>query len=193
MVGPYVTARLAPKLLFDGRVSWGRSNNEITPSGTYTDEFASKRWLISAALIGDLKIDDQLTVLPEARLSWYREESEAYVDGLDVNIASSTVETGSLEFGPTLQGNFDFEEAGQFSPFVGMKGIWTFANEVSSDDAAENPPQAEEGVRARVEMGVDMQNNLAEGLLISLSGFIDGIGDDSYEVYGGSVRVRQRF
>ncbi|MEP2808104.1 MAG: autotransporter domain-containing protein [Rhizobiaceae bacterium] len=193
MIGPYVTARLDPKLLFDGRLAWGQSTNDVSPFGSYTDEVESERLLATGALIGQFEFTDSLTMLPEARLSWYHEETDAYFDFYGIIIPSTSVETGTLEFGPTFRGNFDLATQGMLQPFVGAKGIWTFAHDLSEDDKQENPPQADEGVRARVEMGVDVRDNLAEGLLISLSGFYDGIGDNDYEVWGGKVWVNQAF
>ncbi|MEP4290491.1 MAG: autotransporter outer membrane beta-barrel domain-containing protein [Rhizobiaceae bacterium] len=194
LVGPYVTARLAPKLLFDGRVSWGQARNEISPFGTYSDEFDSERWLISAAFIGDFKLNENLTLMPEARLNWYREESDAYVDSHKLEIDSVTVETGSLEFGPTVRGTFKSGEQGSFNPFVGLKGIWTFANNISTEEVAENPPQAEEGIRGKIDFGIEITDpELAEGLMISLSGFYDGFGEEDFEVWGGNIGVRKSF
>ncbi|MEP5179451.1 MAG: autotransporter domain-containing protein [Rhizobiaceae bacterium] len=195
MIGPYMTVRLARKLLFDGRLSWGMSNNEISPFDTYTDQIESERWLASGALIGEFKITDNLTMLPEARLSWYHEDSEDYTDSLAVDIPSTSVESGTLDFGPIFHGNFELADSGKLQPFLGAKGIWTFAHDLSGGDSdgTENLPQSEEGVRVRLEAGVNLSNELAESLLISLSGFYDGLGNDGFEVWGGNVRLNRAF
>ncbi|MEP0940223.1 MAG: Ig-like domain-containing protein [Rhizobiaceae bacterium] len=69
MVGPYATIRLSEELLFDGRVAWGRSSNELTSANAMTDEFDSERWMASAALVGRVDLMDNIAMLPEARLT----------------------------------------------------------------------------------------------------------------------------
>ena len=48
-------------------------------------------------------------------------------------------------------------------------------------------------MRAFLELGFDYTPSLATGRTFSISGFLDGIGDDDYEVWGGSIRLKQKF
>ncbi|MCJ8311248.1 MAG: Ig-like domain-containing protein, partial [Hyphomicrobiales bacterium] len=193
MVGPYATVRMADHLILDGRVSWGQARNELTGSNGMTDEFDSDRWLVSGAVVGKFDLTPDITILPEARLAWYRETAEAYTNGLGVDIASSTVETGTLEFGPTINGSYPVGIDGRFQPFASIKGIWTFAHDLSFDNTFETAPQADTGVRARFDLGFDYTPSVAAGRMISVSGFLDGIGDEDYSVWGGSIRLKQKF
>ena len=43
LVGPYIVAKLAPHVYFQARGAWGESDNEVTPFGTYTDDFDTTR------------------------------------------------------------------------------------------------------------------------------------------------------
>ena len=55
MVGPYVSARLAEHMFFDGRVTWGRSDNKARQDImglTYKGEFETERLLAKATLSG---------------------------------------------------------------------------------------------------------------------------------------------
>lgn len=190
MVGPYMTARLAPNLYFDARGAWGRSYNDVSPLGTYVDEFGAERWLATAALIGEFTAGD-LTVSPEARLSWFRETSDAFVDSFNDAIPSVTTETGSLSFGPTVRQRIALDDDAFVSPYATLTGIWTFAQETSATGLASGPSLADEGVRARIEAGFDLTG--ANGLHFSLSGHYDGIGDTGYEAYGGKAKLGVSF
>ncbi|MEP1208046.1 MAG: Ig-like domain-containing protein [Rhizobiaceae bacterium] len=194
LIGPYVTARLAPNLLFDGRIAWGRSRNEINPLGYYTDDVDTERMLATGSFIGDFPLHENLTLLPELRLNWYREKSEDYVNSLEIEIPSVSVETGALEFGPVLRGTFDLPHLGRINPFASVRGIWTFANDVAAEDDAEDLPSDAEGVRARIDFGININNPvIAEGVLFSLSGFYDGIGGEDFKAWGGTMSIIRRF
>src|SRR5690606_31078369 len=91
MVGPYATVNLVSNLYLDARAAWGKSYNHVSPFGTYEDRFDGERWLATGALIGEFEAGN-VTIQPEARLSYFREQSEAYVDSLSVAIPSVTTE-----------------------------------------------------------------------------------------------------
>ncbi len=76
MVGPYMTARLAPNLYFDGRVAAGRSTNEVSPFNTYVDEFKTDRWLAMASITGDFQ-QGPWTIRPTASLSYFEETQDS--------------------------------------------------------------------------------------------------------------------
>ncbi len=190
MVGPYMTAKLTDGLYLDARGAWGQSYNHVSPFGTYEDPFDGTRWLATAALIGDFEAGD-FSISPTARLSWFRERSEAYVDSLLVPIPSVTTETGIFEFGPTISRKMVMEDGTVFMPFTTVTGIWTFEQTNTATALSSQPGLAEEGIRARVEAGFDVAND--KGLSLSLSGHYDGIGDEGFESYGGRARIGQKF
>jgi hypothetical protein len=190
MVGPYATAKLAPGLFIDARAAWGMSFNTVSPFGTYNDKFEADRWLATVALIGSHDFG-ALSVTPELRLSYFNETSETYVDTLDVTIPSFSSGTGQVDFGPTLR--YQDLSGGQLSlePFVTLKGIWTFYQESTAAAASGSPGLTGEGLRGKVEGGLDI--GTFDGLSFSGSMFYDGIGDDDYKSWGGRVRVSNRF
>ena len=82
MVGPYIAGKFSDQNLFyEARVAYGQSDNDISPLGTFTDSFDTKRWLASGKLSGQYEVSD-LTIRPEIRISWYEETQEAYTDSL---------------------------------------------------------------------------------------------------------------
>ena len=192
MVGPYLTARLANSLYIDAGLSWGLSDNHVSPYGTYEDGFSAERWLANAALIGEWDYD-AFTIRPELKLSWFSEESETYTDSLDNRIPSVETALGTLEFGPTFLTDLALDNGYTLTPRGTVKGIWTFASE---DRAGTNPAglsrtveAALDGVRASIEAGADLSGG--QGFALSLSVSYDGIGDGDYEALGLRIGVRK--
>ena len=184
MVGPYVTTRLSDRLYFDARLAYGISSNSVSPLGTYIDNFDGTRWMATASLMGDIDVD-QFNIQPEMTLAWFKETSDSYVDGLANTIPAITVETGTLSFASTISTTVQLQNGALMMPFIGVTGIWTFAQKNTAQPLALNPTSLEnEGLRASVDLGFDIQLN--SGSSVSLSGYYDGIGDGSFEAYGVS-------
>ncbi len=191
MAGPYATARLADGFYADARIAWGRSFNKISPFGTYTDPFRAERWLGSAALIGETSWN-MLTIRPELRLSWFRERSKAYVDTLGVAIPAVTVETGTLEFGPTFTLKpFEIGSGLLLTPHLTVEGIWTFAQTNTATTVSQQPGLGETGVRGRVEAGLNLADD--NGTSVNASAFYDGIGNADFKAWGAKLSVHKAF
>ena len=189
LVGPYVTARLTDNLYFDGRAAWGTSSNTVSPFGTYDDKVDGNRWLVSGALIGSWDVD-RWRIEPTARLSYFEETTDAYLDGLNFSIPQIESATGTLEFGPTVRYRFARDEL-QLEPFATLEGVWTFEQKNTGSAATSAPGTLDTGLRGRIEAGLSLVG-VSIGSL-SLSGFYDGIGDGDFEAYGGRLRVAHRF
>ncbi|WP_298905505.1 autotransporter domain-containing protein [uncultured Aliiroseovarius sp.] len=166
MVGPYVTKRIQDNLYFDARVAWGRSTNDVSPFGTYTDTVSAERWLATAALIGDFQVGD-LTIQPEARLSWFEETSDAYLDSNNILVAPMSTSFGSFEIGPTISRSFDAGNGATLTANLSASSIWTF--DVSNGGAA---AVVTEGHSGRIEIGLDYATD--NNLLINGAVFMDG-------------------
>lgn len=184
MVGPYVTARLRDNLIFDGRFALGKSTNDISPFGTYTDTFETSRVLVEASLSGQYLVQGW-TVSPNVSLAYLHEKQKSYVDSLNVTIPAQTVSLGQLRFGPNVSRRFTQPDGSSFEPFVSLDGIYTFG---SSDDivSAEATKEAE-GLRARIEAGFTTTNEY--GTQLSVRANYDGIGLSDFESYGVSVKL----
>lgn len=188
MVGPYVTAQLSDRLFFDARLAWGKSDNTVSPLGTYTDQVAGERMLATAALIGDFDKGD-FNIRPEARLSYFSETTAAYVDGLGVSIPTVTVSFGSFELGPNVSRSFLLANAAQLTLTAGVEGIYTFALENTGAAPVVNP--VTEGFRGRANAGV--QYTLASGFDISTSLTYDGIGDTAINAWTAALGLKYSF
>ena len=181
LITPYVTAKLSDVFYFDARAGWGKAYNDVSPFGTYTDSFDSERWVASAALIGTWQLNG-FKITPEARLSYFEENSESYTDSLNVLIPSVEVETGTFEFGPTFSKDFKTDKGSMYSPFLTVEGIRTFSQKNTATNFGNQVNLANEGVRARLEAGVDVYNH--NGSRFNFSANYDGIGNNSFASWG---------
>ncbi len=99
MAGPYVSLRLSEHILFDARGAWGRSNNEVSPLGTYKDSFDTDRWLAKANVTGNWFVE-RLRISPSVGVIYVEETQDSYVDSLGSTVVSQSVHIGRLMFGP---------------------------------------------------------------------------------------------
>ena len=183
MFGPYVTARLSENLYGDARAAWGKSDNSISPLGTFVDGFDTERMLFSGSLVGDLPVSDAATLWPEVSLRYIREEVQGYTDSLGVPIPSQTVDQGELAFSPRADFTFDASEDWQLRPYAKVEGLLTFGSDATY--AVGN------GLRGRLEGGADLLSR--DGIRANLAGFYDGIGEDDYKAAGVSIGISFRF
>ena len=50
LVGPYATLRLSENIFGNVRAAWGESDNKVSPTMTFTDDFDTTRWLVEGSL-----------------------------------------------------------------------------------------------------------------------------------------------
>ena len=178
LAGPYLTARLSEHLFLDILAAGGRSDNTVSPYGTYEDDFAATRFLASAILQGHWT-SGGWTFSPRARLSWFRERSDAYVDSLGVLIPQVTVETGQFAFGPGVSYRFDTEEGIAVDAGLRFDAVAEFAkNSVTGD---------EDSVHGRVEGSIGFA--FPGGARLSLTASHDGIGQSGTSATAGKISV----
>ncbi len=186
LAGPYLSARIAPNLYVDARAAWGGASFDVSPFGTYTDTVDSDRELYSAALIGAFE-SGNLTVRPEARVSWYKETTDAYVDSLSVAIPSVEIKTGEVTFGPTFEWAILQPSGATLKPSFGFDIVWTFQQDNTATQFTGAPGLDDTGVRGRVEGGLAYQAE--NGLSVAGSLFYDGIGGGDYDAWGGRAAI----
>ena len=180
MAGPYMTARLAPSLYFDGRLAAGESDNRISPFGVYTDEFPTGRWLSMASLTGEFQRGDW-TIRPHASLSYLEERQKSYVDGVGATISGRTVRLGQFKIGPAFTGRFEGAEGRIYSPYLKVDAIYNVGDTTGATPAEANDAEVE-GWRARVKAGVSMTTE--HGTRLSLGATHAGFGRSDFETWG---------
>ncbi|WP_425050250.1 hypothetical protein [Psychromarinibacter sp. S121] len=183
MMGPYMTARLAPNLYFDARVAAGTSTNKISPFNTYTDSFRTSRWMAQMSLTGDYR-KGPWTIRPNASLSYFQETQDGYVDGLGVTIPSQTIALGQARFGPTIAGNFVTDGGLSYRPYFTLEAIYNMGTTMGVTLADDSPNS--DGWRGRFQTGVSFA--MPEGASLSLGASYDGLFRDDYETLGFSFK-----
>jgi chitinase len=183
MAGPYVTAKLAPHLYVDARAAWGKSDNTVSPLGTYVDSFKTNRSLYSGSLIGQFDLGSAAQFRPEVTVRYLEERQKGYTDFYGVTIPSQTVGQGDISFRPRLHYTAAVGQGWALRPYAEAEGIYTFGLERQS--ALTN------SLRMRIEGGADLFSS--SGVRFGLSGFHDGIGSDGFKSTGVHVSVSLGF
>lgn len=185
MIGPYIAGKVTNQnIYYEARASWGRSKNEVSPIGTYTDSFKTERWMLSGKLKGAYQLDD-ISIEPTVRVSYFEDTQEAYRDSLANIIPEQTITLGELRFGPTISRGIKLENGTMFQPNIGIAGVWNFGMENNTIVQGLTIGRGE--LRARIDAGFISINT--KGWTFSASGYFDGIGVDAFDSYGGKVSI----
>jgi hypothetical protein len=185
LVGPYFAAQISEHPLFlDGRVLYGKTDNEFTPDGDATDSFDGERLLAMLNLQGRVEME-HFTMFPSISASHVRDTQDAYTDSNSVDIDSQYIEQTEVALG------MDFEKPMLSHDLVlvgGLSGIWS---ETDGDAASAAVIGNHNGWRGRVDAGVNYSNGA--GLNAGLSAFVDGLGEDDLKTVGLSVTLDYQF
>ncbi len=177
LIGPYYVARYGGVDL-DARLLWGRTENEISPLGTYTDRFSTERVLAMVNLSGEIEAGATL-LQPLVGWSYVEDRSEAYLDALSNPVAAQRVRLSQLEV--ALDWTRPIGANGM--EFVGgMAGLFT---------AEEGGNGSVEGARGRLDLGLRRQGQGPLNFDIGL--YADGLGQSGFEAYGIDLSVDWRF
>ncbi|MEP2944683.1 MAG: choice-of-anchor D domain-containing protein [Lentilitoribacter sp.] len=183
MVGPYVAGKVKDQnLYYEARALWGKSSNDVTPIGTYTDNFETERWLASLKVQGSYDLNDEVTIKPEVSLSYFKEKQDAYTDSNSNLIPEQTISLGEFKFGPTVTRQFDVGNGYTMRTSAGLSGIANFS--VKSAYASSSNTFANEKLRARLDAEVEVENEY--GIRFTAAGYYDGIGASDFQSYGGT-------
>jgi hypothetical protein len=185
MIGPYLAGRIpGSSLSYEARAAWGRSDNNVSPLGSYSDEFDTERFLVSGRLQGRYAFD-RITIEPTLRATWFSETQQAYVDSLGNDIPEQTVSLGELVFGPEFTHTFELENNVLLTPSFGVSGAWNFG--IDDNAASQGFVLGDDDLRARLDIGLTLTD--AQRWEVELSGYYDGIGIDDYEAMGGKLQL----
>ena len=180
MAGPYLSARLAPNLFFTTRAAYGISENEVSPIGTYTDDFSTDRWLASAQLTGNWNFGN-LRITPSAGVTYAEEDQHSYTDSRGILIPDQTVSLGQVSFGPEIAYRFVGDRF-TWEPQLSVTGLWDFVDE---DGIVAGLVASDDDLRARVKAGVMAQ--AAGGASLRIVGTLDGVGGGGYDAFGAQA------
>lgn len=179
LVGPYILTKFAPNLFGEVRAAWGRSENRVSPFGTYVDDFDTSRSFYSGSLIGQFDLGNETTIRPEVTVRYLSEQAKSYTDSLNIVIPGQKVDQGDVSFRPRIHHLVEMDGGWAIRPFGEIEGIYTFGTDLNA--------VLDNGLRARVEGGVDLFSS--GSFRASLSAFHDGIGAENYRSSGGHISV----
>ncbi len=186
LAGPYIATRLNDNLIFDGRIAWGQSENEVSPFRTYTDQFDGKRWLIKGGLTGEFDFAS-LTIAPQLGLMYFKESQKSYTDFSNVFMPKQTVKLGRMTFGPTVSSRLLTWDGSSLLPHLSLIAIWDFESAGSRDLSTGIPTASNEGLRGRLEGGLTAA--IEGGITLQGNGFFDGIGSSNFRAYGAGAKL----
>lgn len=181
LVGPYLVARPGGgNLTFAASYLAGRTQQSISPLGTYVDEITSDRQLLTFSVANEIEMGNTM-LRPRIDLAHVSEDRPGYVDGLGGLVAA-----GSLALTEASAG-IDFETllpvAEGTSRLTG--GLSAILSHSDQDGVTES------GTRGRVSIGWLRQYD--HGLSFSLDASYDGIGASDIGSLGLDFRLGLTF
>lgn len=185
MVGPYTAVRLHENLIFDGRLAWGRSVNDVNAIGYYTDEFDTTRWLGRAQFSGTFEMQN-VALTPFIQMVYFEERQKSYTDTPGNFIPAQKISIGRLRFGPEISGSLVSESGVRLSPFGSVSGIWDFAQ--TDHKFSGGTARTDEDFRARADGGFRLTT--LRGWSVNFQGFYEIGGTGGAKSWGGSILLR---
>jgi hypothetical protein len=131
-------------------VANGQSSNKVSPYASHANTVDGRRWLVSAAFIGDFQ-RGSLSIRQTSQVTFFEEKTDVYSDSLGVSIPEVTVRLGQLTAGPELIWQLERADGSVWSPQVKLDAVLTFASDSPLDD---NLSFAGTGVTGRLELGI---------------------------------------
>jgi hypothetical protein len=181
MIGPTMTARVAPDLFFDARLAWGRAANDAERGGV-TDAFDGERRLATIALTG-LYEAAGYTFLPDVEIAWFDESSDAYTSATLGAVPAAEVSLGQARLGTIIERPVDIG-AGLAVVYADLDAVWTrrFEGVLTEGSFAEEI----EGFSAEAELGLRISGR--GGMTFDAGLGMGGIFADA-ESYTARLRV----
>lgn len=185
LITPYLAAQVPNQnVFFELRGGWGQSDNNVSPDGTFEDEFETTRFLVTSKLSGLIELD-AFNIKPEVRVSYFEETQESYTDSLNQFIPEQTISLGAVNFGPEFVKNIVLDNGTRLDFSLGLSGVVNFG--INDNVASQGFPLGDNSFRARLDGGVKLATK--SGTKFNLEGYYDGLGVNDFEAYGASLNV----
>jgi outer membrane autotransporter protein len=187
MAGPYATLRLSEGVFWQARGAWGKSSNEVSPFGTYTDKFDTERWLASSTLLGRWS-SGPWQFRPSVSVAYMQDVAHSYTDTFGIVVPEVKSRLGQAKAGPDIGYRYQFNPDLTIEPHIGIHVIYNFAGGTSDNlGVIAGQTVGPDGARGRVEIG--QRATTSSGIAVELSGSYDGIGAKGYEAYSARAQV----
>lgn len=171
-------------MTLDGYLSYTWLEYE-SEAGTLSAATQARRIDASVNLAGQYAISEDVTLEPNARYTYTREQQDAYRWSNGLPIAASTTSSGLLSVGSGLRYSIDEASGGSLSFYVSAHGDYDFV--IEKGQSSTPLPTLDHQWTARLSIG--MNGALSNGVSVSLDGEIDRLGADAYTGYTGTARI----
>ncbi|MCV6611374.1 MAG: Ig-like domain-containing protein [Amphritea sp.] len=185
LVGPYFVSKHRNQPLYlEGSVYVGKSDNEVSPLGTYTDQYASTRLLANTRLTGEIQLPG-ITWMPNIGLSYAHDKARSYVDSVGNGIAGQTAAFTELSLGANFSKPLDIGR-GDFTLTGGLSGRFN-----STENLSVEQQRIHENKRARVDLGFRYRSR--SGIKTNVNGYYDGLFAPDFSSMGVQAIVELSF
>ncbi len=139
LAGPYFVARAAGQpLFFEGRLLYGKTDNEISIYGGPSESYRTERWLAQLQVSGEFMVEETKLV-PLLDLTYTDDTQLTYTNAIGDLIPEQKVQLTQLTTGMEFTTPIEVT-SGAFTLNGGLKGIYSSLNNATADY---------EGMRAR--------------------------------------------
>ena len=184
MFGPYASIRLAPDVFFDARAAWGDTDNDATLTDGTRVTFETERQLLSGQFTANRNVLGlQFTPSVAFAVVEDRFADPAAMPVGSVDDGASAM--GRLGVGSALSYRMKLEDGGFLQPSAGLSTGWTIE---SLDDLSHAAGHLANETGAKAEAGLML--GTANGISLQATGAIEGIGQDDYSAWSGSLAVK---
>ena len=182
LVGPYAVVRLKNHpVTVQGRLLYGKTDNTLSPFGTFEDSFKGDRLLAQIGMSGEIARGEVIWK-PALTAGYVQETTEAYVNGAGTPVGAQ--KTAMAQVAPGFEVSFPVAVAsGSLRLSLGVSDVWS--------GSVSGPASSFEGHRGRISAG--MKRVLSSGATLSATTIYDGIGTPTYETMSVDVMFEHRF
>ncbi len=181
LVGPYAVARLSNQpLIFSGSYLVGRSENTISPLGTYEDTFDSERSVFTLGVVGEMELGG-VKLLPLLDYVRSVDETDAYIDGDSNPVRAQTVTLDDITIGLDVEMPVEIDSGD-------LLVLGGFSMTSSRYEDAVEATQTDFG-----EISLGFSYAMDGGARITGRATYSGLGDDNYEAVSGALQYEVRF
>lgn len=118
------------------------------------------------------------------RLIYFQERRDNFTDGFGTPVAAQSFTLGHLSFGPKVAREYEMGNGMTSRPELALSGVRDF-------DAFEETTSNKSDISARLEGNVSLK--ASERVSLTANACLDGLGNDNYGLWGGSISANINF
>jgi hypothetical protein len=181
LVGPYIVARPeGGKFIFSASYLAGRTEQSISPIGTYVDDVTSDRRLMTFSMANEIQMGNTL-LRPRVDIARVVEDRPAYTDGLGNPVAAGNLMLTEASAGLDFETSFAVSD-GTSRLTGGVSAIYSLTDQDGVKDK-----------RTRGKISLGWMRNYDDGLTLNFDASYDGIGASDIGSLGVDFRLSMAF